>query len=169
MADALAWLAAHQAADSHWAADAGTRWCDGVERRAAAEEEGNLKYDVGLTGLATLAFLRAGAVSRAGGVYEPVVAKALMWLREAQDFEGCFPPRDHGKFIYGHALATWAVVEGYRATGSTALKESAQQGLDFVGVARTPHGAWRYGIQPDDADTSVSGLGWGSCSRRPPR
>jgi hypothetical protein len=42
-------------------------------------------------------------------------------------------------------------------TGSPLWKESSQKAIDFIAKAQNPYLAWRYGVRPQDNDTSVTG------------
>lgn len=155
---ALAWLAAHQSSDGRWEAEGFDGWCD--REKAAGQDprgHGKAQYDVGVTGLALLAFLGAGYTHRSEGPYGRVVGDGLRWLKNVQDAEGGFGSRASGHFVYNQAIAAWAMVEAYCVTGSVIYKGPAQRGLDFAAIARNPRAAWRYGIQPGDNDTSITG------------
>ena len=158
---ALRWLAAHQSADGRWSAEGFDRWCDGkpVAARAggAAVGAGKATYDVGISGLAVLAFLGAGHTDRSEGPYGKVLERALTYLRNVQDGEGCYGPRASAHYAYGHAIATLAMVEAFGMTRADACRRSAAKALDFIAVARNPYFAWRYGVKPGDNDTSVTG------------
>ena len=84
------------------------------------------------------------------------VRAALTYLKGIQDAEGCFGPRISGHFTYNHAIATVAMAEAYGLTQSPLFKESAQKGVDFIEGTRNPYLAWRYGVRPQDNDTSVT-------------
>jgi len=155
--DALRWLAAHQSPDGAWEAEGFGRWCDGKPVSVGPDGAGKATYDVGVSGLALLAFLGAGYTQRSEGPYGDVVRRGLRWMVNTQDAEGCFGARSSGHFVYNHAIAALAVVEAYGMTGSTMLKNPAQKGLDFIALARNPYFAWRYGVKPGDNDTSVTG------------
>ena len=156
---ALRWLAAHQSPDGRWESGGFDQWCDG--RPAAAERRpdglGKPMYDVGVTGLALCAFLGAGYTSRGEHAFARVVRRGLAYLKNVQDPEGCFGPRTTQHYIYNHATAALAMVEGYGMTGSGLYKTSAQKALDFIALSRNPYFAWRYGVKPGDNDTSVTG------------
>ncbi len=153
----LRWLAAHQAPDGSFMAEAFPTWCDGKQMAApTVDGQGKALYDVGTTGLALLAFLGAGYTNRSEGPFGPVVARGLRYLKNAQDPEGCFGPRQSAHYIYNHGIAALAMVEAYGMTGSTIYKNPAQKALDFVALARNPYFAWRYGVKPGDNDTSVT-------------
>ena len=125
-------------------------------RREGRVGRGDPGHDVGATALATSAFLHAGYTNRGKHAYAKVVSRALRWLRDVQDDEGCFGPRVHPRWVYDHAAAALAMVEAYGETGSPVFRGSAQKALDFVAAARSPGGGWRYGVRPSDADTSVT-------------
>ncbi len=154
---ALRWLAAHQAPDGRWACSGWDRWCERKPASEALDGAGKDRYDVGVTGLALLAFLRAGYGDRGAHPYARVVADGLRWLRGVQDDEGCVGTRSSGHYVYGHAIATLALVEALRVGGSEAHRAAAQRALDFVAAARNPASAWRYGVRPGDDDTSITG------------
>jgi hypothetical protein len=158
--DALRWLAAHQSPDGGWEASGFDRWCDGkpvadVPKRPTGL--GKALYDPGVTGLAICAFLGAGYTNRGKHPFAKVVGRGLRYLKNIQDPEGCFGPRNTQQYIYNHATAALAMVEAYGMTGSSIYKRSAQRGLDFIALARNNYFAWRYGIKPGSNDTSVSG------------
>jgi hypothetical protein len=156
--DALRWLAAHQSADGGWEAAGFDQWCDGKPAAGPKPDGvGKASYDVGVTGLAILAFLGAGYTNRSEGPYGKVVSNGLRYLRNLQDAEGCFGSRATGHYVYNHAIAALALVEAYGMTGSAVYKSPAQKALDFIAVSRNPYLAWRYGVKPGDNDTSVTG------------
>jgi hypothetical protein len=49
------------------------------------------------------------------------------------------------------------MAEAYGMTQSPLFKASAQNGIDFVLQCQNPYLAWRYGVRPQDNDTSVTG------------
>ncbi|MEZ6006730.1 MAG: hypothetical protein R3F05_03025 [Planctomycetota bacterium] len=156
---ALSWLAAHQAGGGGWDAATFHEWCD-LERAASespADGAGKRMYDVGVSGLALCAFLGAGYTNRGDHEFARTVSRGLKYLKDVQDPEGCFGPRLTQQYIYNHAVSALAMVEAYGMTGSPIFKGSAQRALDFAALARNPDLAWRYGIQPGDNDTSVTG------------
>ncbi|MDA1195820.1 MAG: hypothetical protein O2894_11625, partial [Planctomycetota bacterium] len=124
----------------------------GYER---ADGVGDPANDVGVTGLALLAFLGAAHTDREGP-YAENVRNGLRFLKSQQDPEGCIGPRTAQQFIYGHAIGSLAVIEAYGMTHSPILKGAAQRALDFIALSRNPYMAWRYGVRPGDNDTSVT-------------
>ena len=149
----LEWLKNHQDPDGFWDCDGFMKMdkltpiCDGA---------GNPLYDPGVSGLALLAFLGAGETHKHGR-YKKTVREGLKYLKQVQDPEGCFGPRTTNHFTYNHSIAALAMAEAYGLTLSPLFKQSAQQGIDFVHKCQNPYLAWRYGIRPQDNDTSVSG------------
>jgi hypothetical protein len=146
VAAALRWLAAHQDDDGGFDCDDFMKHdppgdkCDGA---------GGAHYDTGVTGLAVLAFLRAGRDRERA-------AKGLEYLRQWQDDEGCFGRRASQHFMYNHAIATLAMCEAFRLTRDERWKEPARKGLDYLMLARNPHLAWRYEPRGGENDTSVT-------------
>ncbi len=148
----LEWLRRHQSPQGNWDGD-------GFESRCGRNRcggPGGPLHDPGLTGFALLAFLGAGETHRSE-TYGAVVRGGLRWLKGVQDAEGCFGSRAGGHFVYDHALGTLAMVEAYGMTQSPLFKASAQNGVNFVTQCRNPYLAWRYGVRPQDNDTSVTG------------
>ncbi|MCZ6574735.1 MAG: hypothetical protein O7C98_16405, partial [Planctomycetota bacterium] len=154
----LRWLAAHQDVDA-----AGNWDCDGFTKHDPPDDlsrgPGSAHYDVGVTGLATLAFLGAGYTDRGtkrDNPYARNVRMALRYLTTIQDEEGCFGPRASQHYMYNHALATLALCEAWAQTRNPRYKRPAQDGLNFLAKARNPYMAWRYGVRLGDNDTSVT-------------
>ena len=150
----LEWLKAHQDDDGKWDADDFMKHdydgelCDG---------EGNPVHDVGLTGLALLAFLGDGSTMRSGP-YKNVVKKAVGWLRREQDPNtGLFGTNTSHDFLYDHAIAALAMVEAYGLSDSTLLRKYAQKGINYLESHRNPYMVWRYQARNNDNDSSVTG------------
>jgi hypothetical protein len=153
----LTWLADHQSPDGAWDADGFAQRCPGGPGAACADP-GQPTHDVGLTGLALLAFLGEGSTTSSGDFRE-VVTRGIVWLRAQQDPDtGLIGERMGHDYLYDHALATLAICENYYFTRSPLLKPTAQRAVDFIQRARNPYGAWRYDAPPiGDNDTSVTG------------
>jgi len=154
VARALDWLAAHQDFN-----DTGMWDCDGFMKHDAESRlssgAGNPKYDVGVTGLALLAFLEAGHTDRAGA-HARTVERGLAFLLAQQDKEGCIGSRGHLHFVHNHAAASIALCEALRATRDDKYAGPAQLAMDFCALARNPDLAWRYGVRPGNNDSSVT-------------
>ncbi|MFH0946442.1 MAG: prenyltransferase/squalene oxidase repeat-containing protein [Planctomycetota bacterium] len=151
----LEWLGRHQDPHGFWSCASfsdmcQTNRCDGA---------GDQMHDVGVTGLALLAFLGSGNTA-SHGRYKDVVRKGLKFLVDLQDPEtGCFGEvNSHQAFLYDHALAALAMTEGYGLCKWPLLKEPAQKGINFIHSARNPYKAWRYAYPPDgNNDMSITG------------
>lgn len=151
----LEWLSNHQSKDGRW--DCDNFMANGDPKKGPlCDGKGNAMYDVGVSGLALLAFLGAGNTHREGP-YKKTVRNGLKWLKSQQDAEGCFGSRGDPHFTYNHGIGALAMAEAYGMTKSGIWKASAQNGINFVMKCQNPYKAWRYGERPGDNDISVSG------------
>jgi len=155
----LKWLADHQDVETSGAWD-----CDDFPKHDPADDKctgpGKAHYDPGVTGMALLAFLGAGYTDRGSereNQYAKNVRQGLRYLITMQDDEGCFGPRSSQHFIYNHTIATLAMSEAYWMTRNPRYKKPAQEGLNFIAMARNPYLAWRYDPRGGENDTSVTG------------
>ncbi|MDH3591613.1 MAG: terpene cyclase/mutase family protein, partial [Planctomycetota bacterium] len=159
MMRALDWLAIHQDVDTDGKWD-----CDNFMKHDPADDKcdgaGKSLYDTGVTGLALLAFLGAGHTDRGTAVSNPFrknVRGALNYLMKSQHEDGFFGSKASHAAIYNHAIATLAMCEAYWMTRNVRYKKPAQEGLNFLAMARNPYGAWRYEPRGGENDTSVTG------------
>ncbi len=156
---ALAWLALHQSDDGRWDLDAFME--NYKEKGKRADGGGQRKnQDIGVTGLAALAYLGAGhthlPAKDTGRTTEfaPVVRKAIEWIVKGQKENGDLR---RGGQMYGHAMATMVLAEAYTMTGDESLVHPIRKAVDFIMHAQRPNSGWRYEPQ-SDSDTSV--VGW---------
>jgi hypothetical protein len=155
--DALEWLKDHQDEDGKWDADEFMKHDDG-SKGEPCDGPGNPVHDIGLTGLALLAFLGDGSTLRSGP-YRDVVKNAVGWLKDQQDPEtGLFGTNNSNEFVYNHAIAALAMVEAYGLSEYRLLKKHAQGGINYLEWHRNPYMVWRY--QPRDGDNDTSVTGW---------
>ena len=154
---ALEWLAKHQSPEGYWDCD-GFMDNNALGRRSAADGPGQAVHDVGMTGLALLAFLGDGSTTRRGP-YRAQVAKGVAWLKEQQDPDlGLLGERVGHGFMYNHSIATLALCEAYYFDKSPRIKRAAQDAVSFLTRARNPYSAWRYDYPPTgESDSSVTG------------
>jgi len=152
----LEWLKNHQDEDGKWDTDGFMKHdkegepCDGP---------GNGVHDVGVTGLALLAFLGDGSTMRQGA-YKENIKRGVMWLREQQNPDtGLYGTNASHDFIYSHAIAAYAMIEAYGLSQYSTLKKNAQLGLNYLESHRNPYAVWRYQPRDNDNDTSVTGWG----------
>jgi len=155
--DALEWLKSHQSVDGSWDCDGFSVNCGKIGSTTCGGP-GGATHDVGVTGLALLAFLGDGNTTNQGE-YKEVVSRGIAWLKEQQDPDsGLFGDRLSHDFIYDHAIATLAMCEAYYFSKSPLIKSTAQKAVGLIFRARNPYGAWRYDIPPvGDNDISVTG------------
>ena len=135
----LIWLAKVQEADGRWDCQ---KW------------DGRSDFDVGMTGLALLAFLGAG-FTHTKGRFKDTVGRGLDWLSKNQEDNGSF----RWKTFYEQGIATMAVCEAYGLTQSPAVGRIAQKAIDYVCKVQPDHGGFRYGgaVPKDEGDMSVTG------------
>jgi hypothetical protein len=153
--DALSWLARHQNKQGHWNAASWNRKCQKKSCHIFAHDRGFANCNVGVTALATLAFLGNGQSHRRGA-YKKIVQRALSWLLAAQRYtvaHGFRATHD----VYNHALATMALCELYVLSEDRSLLEPARKSVAIVLKARNKNAVWRYGMQAGNNDASVSG------------
>jgi hypothetical protein len=164
---ALVWLEHHQDIDGSWSPEtfpqAGAKHgrSGSYNNLDGTESFGWPQNEVGISGLATLAFLGAGYTHREGR-FQRTVRNALRYLKQVQDNDGCFGPRDDHHFVYNHAICSMAMSEGYAMTGSAMLRGPAQKSVDFIADCQNMdpdrgYLGWRYGVAPGDSDASVTG------------
>ena len=152
---ALRWLARHQDEEGRWDSDEFMKHdpaddkCDG---------KGGVLYDVGVSGLALLAFLEAGYSDRGGdeAYYAINLHRGLKYLLASQDEQGVFGSRASHHFMYNHCIATKAMCLAYGRTKDPRYKTSAQEAVNWLAGARNPSLAWRYEPRGKQNDTSVT-------------
>jgi len=155
--DGLEWLKNHQSPDGSWDADGFMSNC-GKIGSTTCEGPGHPLHDVGMTGLALLAFLGDGNTT-SEGPYRDVVSKGIKWLKDQQDPDnGLLGDRSGRDFLYDHSLGALAICEAYYFSKSPLIKRTAQNAINYIVQARNPYSAWRYDVPPiGDNDTSVTG------------
>lgn len=136
------------------AVENGLRWIVRQQTQPGGwKMEGGAPNDVAATALALLPLLQAADgrdPAARFGPYADAVRRGLKYLASIQKADGGF---DGG--MYAHAMATWALADGYRLTADANLKQPGQLALDFIVKAQHEGGGWRYA--PGQAgDTSVT-------------
>ncbi len=161
---ALKWLARHQEADGSWKAAGFSKQCIGAKCGGSGADD----TDIGVTGLALLAFLGAGYSAQSRDEFpDPVdptrtlkfgavVKHGVLWLMSQQDPEGCIGDRA-SRYMYSHSIAALALCEAYGMSATSAVREPAQKAIDFIVAAQNPGKGWRYTSRCGDNDTSVTG------------
>ena len=114
--------------------------------------------DMGVTGLALLAFLGSGH-THSSGAYTREVASGLEYLRQRQRADGalCGDAQFFAR-MYCHSMATFAVCEALALTKDERLEPMARAAVGYTLSMQHPtDGGWRY-QRGDTGDTSQ--LGW---------
>ena len=159
----LEWLAAHQDDDGRWDPDGFARHDPADDRSPNtrfADAHGD-EYEVGLTGLAALAFLGDGHTHREGD-YKDNVSRAIDWIEKQQRPDGGIGQDERRRVdMYGHAIATLVLAEAAALTGDAKLAPPLRDAVAFIARAQSDSGGWNYfdsnnSIQGRD-DTSVTG------------
>ncbi|MFW6107491.1 MAG: hypothetical protein ACOC8A_02255 [bacterium] len=135
----LYWLAKAQEPDGRWSCK---KW------------DGSGEHDVGMTGLALLAFLGAG-YTHTRGTFKDTVAKGLAWLKASQKDSGSFG----WKTFYEQGIATMAVCEAFAMSGSEQVGAMAQRAVDYIVHTQPDHGGFRYlgNVDQEHGDLCVTG------------
>jgi hypothetical protein len=139
----LDWLARAQQPDGRWSSP------------AFAADAGEWSYQVGVTGLALLAFLGEGQTGRYGTEHAATVKRGLDFLLAEQRPSGLVGP-DRGNYLYNHGIAALALQEAALMTRDESLAAPAAAAVAFTLKAQTEAGGWGYTLRSVDNDTSVS-------------
>mgnify|MGYP006298935879 CR=1 FL=1 len=129
----LDWLAANQEADGHWDA-----------RRHGAGAD----FDVGLTGLAVLALVRGDETDRDAGLAR-ARDRGIAWLLDRQKPDGYIAAGRGAGAMYGHAIATLALVEALDRKTSAALDDpgAIARAVAYCSRSQLPAGGWSYAVR----------------------
>ncbi len=154
---AMKWLADCQAPDGRWNARG---YGAGNEPMVAGRNRQNAgtRADTGMTGLALLVFLASGHTHQEG-LYQTNVRRGMEFLLKSQAKDGNLAGgASTYAAMYCHAMATFALSEGYAMSGDHRLAEPVRRAIGFTIAAQDPSGGgWRY-VSGDPGDTSQ--LGW---------
>ncbi|NOZ38908.1 MAG: hypothetical protein GXP24_01615 [Planctomycetes bacterium] len=154
---ALGWLATAQSKNGGWDA---SRFGAGIARVVLDQDRrgAGAQADMGVTGLALLAFLGSGH-THTGGTYTHEVAGGLEYLRQRQRVDGSlYGEANFFARMYCHSMATFAVCEALALTNDERLEPMARAAVRYTLSMQHPtDGGWRY-QRGDTGDTSQ--LGW---------
>lgn len=136
---ALEWLARVQELDGHW----DTRKYQGGRGSG---------YDLGCTGLATLAFLADGHTHEEGK-YRRTVYKAIDWITRQMDKQGKLQYRT----FYEQGICAQALAEDYGMSKDSAYRERAHRAITYM-IGQADPKAGGYGYTGPGDDVSVTGF-----------
>ncbi|MBI4586847.1 MAG: terpene cyclase/mutase family protein [Planctomycetes bacterium] len=166
---ALEWLRRHQSADGSWKGRDFTGMCEKPCANADSKHgdgRGWAGHDIGVTGLAMLAFAGFGHTHQDGFYQEYVecLKKAVKFLKSIQvrsedpSANGRYGDDQAEQWIYDHAIATLAMGELLAMSNDTiGLKKTVTDAVQLCLHAQNPGYGWKYGIKPGKNDTSVTG------------
>lgn len=148
-----------RADDSAGAMRQALQWLAGAQEKSGAWDPGRWKgqkeYEVALTGMALLTFLRQpGATVEAQ--YAKVVGSATDYLVRQQDAGGALGPDIDGR-MYNHGIAAVALIEAFRTTGDERLRASVGKAVAYMAGQQLDSGGWGYCRRAgEEANTSIS-------------
>jgi hypothetical protein len=155
---ALRWLHRHQDADGRWDFNGFTKNCKG--EKCGGEGQGDF-YDVGVTGLALLAFLGNGHTHRVGA-FKETVKRGLQFLKNEQEANGRIGSGraqvGGESWFYNHAFALYALAEAYAITRDEQIGEMTRKAMRYSLFAQNPGSGWRYEPRGGKSDTSITSL-----------
>jgi hypothetical protein len=153
----LEWLSDHQSSGGFWDAD-GFMYNDRYDDQPSSDGPGNPVNDVGLTGLALLAFMGNNQTMNEGE-YQDTVKDGVTWLIDVQQGSGLIGDEAGNSTLYNQSIATMALGEAYYfSKRSLTLKKPLTKAVNVIVKARNPYGAWRYDLEPNgDSDSSITG------------
>lgn len=145
------------------------RWAEETERavlkalewlRENQNEDGSWDEEnqVAMTGLGLLTFLAHGETPTSER-YGETVEKAIRYLVDTQLENGEWPSRPSGlNYVYGHAIAAYAMGEAYGLTEIPVLKDAMERAVRVILDGQQSTGGWDYyWRQTPRRDTSVAG------------
>jgi hypothetical protein len=154
----LRWLSRHQGDDGRWSCDQFSAHCSGRECDGPGT---TADYDIGVTGLALLAFVGAGE-HPGTKQYGDVVQRGVDYLLSVQQEDGGIGPKAaNGHWVYGHHIATQALAEICCAAGlDVPWRAKLEAAVGLTLAAQNIKLGWRYGVRPGDNDTSITSWGF---------
>ncbi|QGJ69644.1 Prenyltransferase/squalene oxidase [Planctomycetales bacterium 10988] len=118
---------------------------------------GGYSRNVGVCGLAGLAFMAEGSTPNRGQ-YGANIARCIQYLIDHTREDGFIvepSASSHGP-MYGHGFATLYLAECYGMSLREDLREILAKAIQLIIRAQNEDGGWRYHPQPSDADVSVT-------------
>ena len=109
----------------------------------------------GVVGLAVLAFLAHGEMPDEGK-YGQVIRRAVDFIVRSQQSNGLLQGRQ-GRAMYSHGFATLALAEVYGVIKDPRVGPALKKAVGLIVKAQNSRDGWRYSVNSQDADTTVSG------------
>lgn len=140
------------------AIDRGLKWL--TERQlpdGAFGTTGSYRKNVGIGGLAGLAFLSSGSTP-GRGPYGGAINRIIDYLQSRAAPSGYIVEEGvgyHGP-MYGHGFATMFLAEAYGTTDRPALRGLLRRAVDLIIDSQNDQGGWRYTPASNEADISVT-------------
>ena len=109
-----------------------------------------------MTGLALLCYMAHGETP-ASKEFGKTVEKAIRYLMYNQNADGTFN-NCGDNYVYGHAIAAYALAESYSMTRIVMLKDPAERAIQVIIDGQQDNGRWDYNYSKGDrSDISVTG------------
>ena len=121
----------------------------------------DVKYPLAMTGYALMAFMSTGNLP-GEGPYGKEVSRGLNYLlQQINEDTGIYGGQAHGRYMYGHGVATIALAELYGQTRDPRIRKKLQSVVERIVASQCTapgrhQGGWRY-TPGRESDTSVSG------------
>ncbi|PCJ60573.1 MAG: hypothetical protein COA79_08355 [Planctomycetota bacterium] len=134
---AIAWLNKAQSESGSWSAeDWGT----------------DVKYTIGLTGLALLAYT---SIEDKDASQFKSISKAVQYLKNQQKEDGHFGDKNFNQ-LYNQGIATVALIKAQEKYPNLNLQNLIKKSLAFITKSQMPKGGWGYFEKDTQANTSIS-------------
>ena len=143
--------------EARQAAEKSLRFLSGMQSDDGSFGSSGYGRNVGVCGLAGLAFMSGGSTPGRGPYGRNVDACVDYVLRHCQPSGFINEPiaNSHGP-MYGHGFATLFLAEVYGMSPRRDLREKLSKAVKLIVDTQNDDGGWRYQPQPRDADLSVT-------------
>jgi len=133
----------------------------GLEYLASAQREDGTWSESygqvsGVVGLAMLSFLAHGEMPDEGR-YGETIRRSVNYIVSTQNSNGLLAGRGGGSAMYSHGFATLALAEVYGMVDDDRVGPALKKAVGLIVSSQNALGGWRYSVNSQDADTTVSG------------
>lgn|GEM_PF-2569473 len=139
----LIWLAAHQGPSGGWSANGFDDLCGLLNPGTSCSGRGHVVHDVGVSGLALLAFVRANKSSPSARWAE-TISRGRDYLLDNQRLLGSLAGMEANAQTYDHFVALLALAELFPDDDDPRLKPAIASAVRFAKRLQTPGAGWRY-------------------------